>query len=81
MAFVRGAALVVLALALAGCALDGAEESDEITAEQLAIMVLPQEELEGVAGFALEKADSGSVSAREAAESTVDPSDGATDLR
>jgi hypothetical protein len=81
MAFVRGAALVVLALALAGCALGGGEKSEEISAEQLAIMVLPQEELEGVAGFPLDTADSGSVNAREAADSTLDSSDGASDLR
>ena len=81
MAFVRGAALLVLALALAGCAMGGAEDSDEITADQLAVMVLPQEELEGAAGFPLDKADSGPVSAREAADSSVDPSDGAADVR
>src|ERR687897_996642 len=73
MAFVRGAALLVLALALAGCAMGEAEE--------LAVMVLPQGELEGAAGFPLDKADSGPVSAREAAASSVDPSDGASDVR
>ena len=81
MAFVRGAALFVLALALAGCAMGEAEDSGEITAEQLAIMVLPQEALDGTAGFPLDKADSGPVSAREAADSSVDPSDGAADVR
>lgn len=81
MAFVRGAFLVVLALALAGCALGGDEKSEEISAEQLAIMVLPQEEFEGSSGFPLDKADSGPVSAREAADSTVDISDNASDVR
>lgn len=82
MALLRGAALVVVvALVLAGCGVGGEEGSDEITAEQLAVMVLPQEELEGAASFPLDEADSGSVNAKEAAESTIDPKDGSSDLR
>jgi hypothetical protein len=81
MAFVRGAALLVLALALAGCAVGGTEESDEITAEQLAIMVLPREEFEGGADLVLDTEDAGPVSAREAADSTVDLEDDASDVR
>jgi hypothetical protein len=82
MAFVRGAAVVFLcALFLVGCGLGGDEQADEITAEQLAIMVLPQEEFDGGAGLVLDTEDAGPVSAREAADSTVDLEDDASDLR
>jgi hypothetical protein len=81
MAFVRGAALVVLALALAGCALGGSEEKDEISAEQLAVMVLPRDELGAPEGFELDLEDSGRLTARDAADWTTDPNDSAADLR
>jgi hypothetical protein len=81
MAFLRGAALAVLALALAGCGLGGSEESDEITAEQLAVMVLPRAELGAPEGFEVEPDESGSLSARDAADWTTDPHDNAADLR
>lgn len=81
MAFVRGAALLALALALAGCALGGSEESDEISAEQLAVMVLPRDELGAPEGFELDAEDSGRMNSREAADWTTDPNDNAADLR
>jgi hypothetical protein len=79
--FIRGAALVVCVLALAGCGLGGGEETGEIGAEQLAVMVLPREEFDGASGLVLDTEDAGRVSAREAAESTVDLEDDASDLR
>ena len=81
MAFVRGAAFVVLALALAGCALGEGEKSDQVTAQQLAVMVLPQQELGGSPELQLDEEDSGPLTAREVADSTTDPRDGAADLR
>jgi hypothetical protein len=81
MAFVRLSALVACALALAGCAFGQAEDSAEITDDQLAVMVLPQAELRVPAGFELDPKDSGPISAREAAEATTDPDDNAADIR
>jgi hypothetical protein len=81
MPLLRGAALVVLALALAGCALGGGEEADEITADQLAVMVLPRDELGAPESFELDPKDSGRMSAREAADWTTDPDDNAADIR
>src|SRR5215207_3822879 len=81
MGFVRGAALVVLALALAGCALGGTEKFEDVSAEQLAVMVLPREELGTPEGFELDLEESGRLSARDAAEWTTDPDDNAADLR
>jgi hypothetical protein len=82
MGFLRLAGLVVCALALAGCAFGEEGTPDEITRDELAIMVLPREEF-GTASAALEvdPEDSGRVSAREAAESTTDPDDTGADLR
>jgi hypothetical protein len=81
MAFLRGAALLALALVLAGCGLGGKEGSDEITDEQLAVMVLPGDELGTPDGFELDLEDSGRMNAREAADWTTDPEDNAADLR
>jgi hypothetical protein len=82
MGFLRPAGLIACVLVLAGCALGGNDGADEITQEELAIMVLPQDQF-GAALTALEvdREDSGRVSAKEAAESTTDPHDTAADLR
>jgi hypothetical protein len=81
MALLRGAALLVFALLLAGCGLGGKEASNEITDEQLAVMVLPDDELGTPDGFELDLEDSGGMNAREAADWTTDPEDNAADLR
>lgn len=81
MAFVRGAALLVLMLALAGCALGGSEETDEITREQLALVVLPLDDLgKEYAGFEVDD-DSGATTARDVAESTADTKDSAASIK
>ena len=59
----------------------GGEESDEITAEQLAVMVLPQDELGAPTGFEIDLDDSGRMNARDAADWTSDPRDSSPDLR
>jgi hypothetical protein len=81
MAIVRLAASIACALALAGCAFGQAEDSAEITDDQLAVMVLPRAELGTPVGFELDPADSGPISAREAADATTDPRDNAADLK
>jgi len=81
MAFVRLAAFFACALALAGCAFGNSADSEEITAGQLAVMVLPHGELGTPAAFQVDPEDSGRVSAREAAEATTDPRDNAADIR
>jgi hypothetical protein len=82
MGVLRPAGLLACVLVLAGCALGGSDGADEITQEELAIMVLPRDEF-GAALSALEvdREDSGRVSAKEAAESTTDPHDTAADLK
>jgi hypothetical protein len=82
MGLLRPVGLIACALVLAGCALGGSDGADEITRQELAIMVLPRDEF-GAALTSLEvdPEDSGHVSAKEAARSTTDPHDSAADLR
>jgi hypothetical protein len=75
MGFLRFAGLVVCALALAGCAFGEEGGSQEITRDELAIMVLPQAELgPEFAAFEVDD-DSGPGSARRLADNTMDPDD------
>jgi hypothetical protein len=82
MGFLRLAGPVVCALALAGCAFGDEGGPQEITQDELAIMVLPREGFgTALAALEVDAQDSGRVSAKEAAESTTDPDDTAADLR
>jgi hypothetical protein len=81
MRFVRGAGLLACAAVLAGCAFGESDAADEITREELAVMVLPREEFGDLPALEVDPEDSGRVSAREAAKSTTDPRDTAADLR
>jgi hypothetical protein len=75
MGFLRLAGLVVCALALAGCAFGDEGSSQEITREELAIMVLPRADLGAeFAAFEVDE-DSGPGNARRLAENTMDPDD------
>jgi hypothetical protein len=71
----RAAGLLASVLVLAGCALSGEGKADEVTREQLAVMVLPADNLGGeYAAFEVDD-DSGPTTARDVADSTVDPDD------
>jgi hypothetical protein len=75
MPHVRAAGLLACALLLAGCAFGEEGGSQEITRDELAIMVLPQGEL-GTEFTAFEvDEDSGPGSARRLAENSMDPDD------
>jgi hypothetical protein len=73
--------LLACAAVLAGCAFGESDAADEITREELAVMVLPREEFGDLPALEVDPEDSGRVSAREAAKSTTDPRDTAADLR
>jgi hypothetical protein len=77
----RAAGLLACALLLAGCGFGEESWPQEITSEQLAVMVLPRDELGTPAGFEVDSEDSGRITAREAAEATTDPRDNAADLK
>lgn len=77
-------AAVLLLLAVAGCGVfgDDAEREAAVEAEDLAVMVLPQKELgAAVQGLEIDAEESGPISAKEEARSTVDPKDTASAIR
>lgn len=78
--YLAGAALL---LAASGCGVlhGGGEERQEVPREQLAIMVVPQDELGARYGALEADTDSGRVSAAEFAEDTLDPDDTAASVR
>jgi hypothetical protein len=81
MGFLRCAGLLLCALALAGCGFGKEGSPDEITRDELAIMVLPQGELGAeFAAFEVDD-DSGPGSARRLAENTMDPDDTPASLK
>ena len=73
----RGAALLLAVLALAACGDDSRPPAAvEIAPADLAIMVLPEEQLGGLAdGLRLSAGDSGPASSAKAARQTLDPKD------
>jgi hypothetical protein len=81
MPYVRAAGLVACALVLAGCAFGEEGGSQEITRDELAIMVLPLDEL-GAEHAAFEPDDdSGPGTAKGVADGTVDPDDTAASVK
>ena len=75
MPYLRAAGLLACVLVLAGCALGEEGAPDEITGDELAIMVLPQGELGSeFAAFAADD-DSGPGTARDLADGTFEPDD------
>jgi hypothetical protein len=81
MPYLRAAGLFACALVLAGCALGKEGGPQEITPEQLAVMVLPREALGAeYATFAADD-DSGPGTAKDMAEGTFDPDDTAAAVK
>ena len=75
MPYVRAVGLLVCALVFAGCAVGEESGPQEITRDELAIMVLPQGDLgQEFAAFEVDE-DSGPGNARRLAENTMDPDD------
>jgi hypothetical protein len=83
----RASAAILCAAFLAGCGLgeggNSPSDDESVTRPDLAIMVLPREELAiDVGGLEIDAEDSGPVSASEAAaDATIDPEDDASLLR
>lgn len=82
----RGAAFLLCGLVLASCGQGGSRAADrpdaEVTKADLAIMVVPADELGGLAqGLRLAPEDSGSSSNAAAARQSLDPKDSARRLR
>jgi hypothetical protein len=81
MPHVRAAGLLACALLLAGCAFGQEGGSQEITRDELAIMVLPQGDLGAeFAAFEVDE-DSGPGNARRLAENSMDPDDTAASVK
>jgi hypothetical protein len=81
MGYLRGAGALACVLVLAGCTFGQEEGAEEVTRSQLAVMVLPRDELgSAYATFEVDE-DSGRGSARRLAKSTVDPDDNARSVR